>query len=879
MKIKKLLSTSLIFFLPFLLILLILFNINILIKDFNFAHKAFNVDAKSMNWVKYSFALKKKKITNFFLQLTNRNEGLPKVKIYIPEKTSNKLLSDIPISTKTYLRAEKIIDGKKRNVRVRYFGDNPINWMFDQKAIRIKTRKSEINERRRYYEYKPSQRRILDEYIGYKFAKKLGLLVSEARLVELFVNDDSTGIYIEKERLNESFLRRNKIMPVNLYKGEASRNSEKKIGLQVNLDNNPGLWSKISFLNSVEEDNYEDLIKFSNQIRKAENSEKQLGQLLKFGNADLFAKTEILGILLNLEINSLTHNRRLLIDVWSGKKHIIPHDFYYNRNEINLENNKFDSVSSTRLHNVLNQSSEYLDVKYNLLHKIVIEEKIFEKIILDLQNIQQKYLISQKTDLGQIHRKYVLARNNIGPENKDSFNALIKSLKKREQKIINFLKADSNSSWEISNKGFHVKINDFMPISNLLIKFKDLNPKWIIFDRNNNEHNDKGDLYFFPDLDGNFLINLKLFSNRIPVNKNPLTSSNFLVTGNTKFNFFIENNLKPSELITFNNYTKKIIPIKADKSKALKPSLHNKVILKNQVKKVNILKGNIFLKNDLIIKDETKIIEGTSFTLSEGVSIIFENKVEAIGTDKKPIIFNKHPSLKNWGTVAIHGVKTQGSVFKNIIIQNGSGDSIDGVNYFSALSVHSAKDIIFDNLLVKNNARFDDLMHIIYSENIKISNSKFLNAYRDAIDVDISKNILFKNTKIIGAGNDGVDFMESSARLNQMVISSSGDKGISVGENSKVFITNSIFKSNNFAIASKDLSKVKIENSLLEDNKIQLSVYQKNWRYGGSGKIEVKDSKLVASENNIASDEKGIISISSSNIKGKISKTQNVIIN
>ena len=61
MKIKKLLSTSLIFFLPFLLILLILFNINILIKDFNFAHKAFNVDAKSMNWVKYSFALKKKK--------------------------------------------------------------------------------------------------------------------------------------------------------------------------------------------------------------------------------------------------------------------------------------------------------------------------------------------------------------------------------------------------------------------------------------------------------------------------------------------------------------------------------------------------------------------------------------------------------------------------------------------------------------------------------------------------------------------------------------------------------------------------------------------------------------------------------------------------
>ena len=121
-------------------------------------------------------------------------------------------------------------------------------------------------------------------------------------------------------------------MPVNLYKGEASRNSE-KIGLQVNLDNNPGLWSKISFLNSVEKDDYSDLIKFSNKIRKAENSSKQLNNLLKFNNIELFARTEILGIFLNLGINDPTHNRRLLIDM-VRKKHIIPHDIFYNRDKI-----------------------------------------------------------------------------------------------------------------------------------------------------------------------------------------------------------------------------------------------------------------------------------------------------------------------------------------------------------------------------------------------------------------------------------------------------------------------------------------------------------------------------------------------------------------
>ena len=61
-------------------------------------------------------------------------------------------------------------------------------------------------------------------------------------------------------------------MPINLYKGEASRNSEKKIGLELNLDQNPGLWSKISFYNSVDEDDYTDLIRLS------ENGKTVVGQ-------------------------------------------------------------------------------------------------------------------------------------------------------------------------------------------------------------------------------------------------------------------------------------------------------------------------------------------------------------------------------------------------------------------------------------------------------------------------------------------------------------------------------------------------------------------------------------------------------------------------
>ncbi|MDB9986561.1 CotH kinase family protein [Candidatus Pelagibacter sp.] len=878
MKIKKLLSTSLLFFLPFFLILFILFCINILIKDFSFAHKSHNKYLRSMDWVKYSFFLNKEKLTNFLFKLNNNEEGLPKVEIYIPEKTSNKLLSNIPNSTKQYLKSEMLINNEKKQVRLRYFGDNPTNWMFDQKSIRIKTKKSEIVNRRRFFEYRSSQNKILDEYVAFKIAKKLKLLVSEVKLVELFVNNKSVGIYIEKEKLNESFLRRNKIMPINLYKGEASHNSEKKIGLEYNLDQNPGLWEKLSFLNSTDEDDYTDLIRLSKNIRNAENSPNDLNNILKFENTDLFARASILEILLNTWISDHDHNRRIAIDVWSGISHIIPHDLSYKREKISEEN--FQSDKSARyLFHVINQSSNFLNAKYETLFKVVKEEKIFNEIIQDLEILKAKYLISQKTDLGKIKRKYVNFLEWSGPENEQSFNDLIESLKYREKQIISFLEKDPECSWNVNKKGFEVKIQNLIPISNLLVKFNNESPEWVALDYNNNQILDKEDKYFYKKTNGNFKINIKLFANRITSNLEPYSGIYALSIGKTKFTFFTENNKKPSKLITFNDHSKKELELNYDESLAAGPSLNNIAIIKDDKKNLNILSGNIFLEEDLIIKDETKILEGTTFTMNEGVSIIFENKVKAIGSKKRPIIFKKNDAATKWGAVALHGAKTEGSLFKNIIIENASGKSINGINYFASLSVHSAKNIKFDNILIKNNSSFDDMMHIIYSSNIQVINSNFLNAYKDSIDVDISKNILFQNLKIMNSGNDGIDFMESTAQLHQVNILNSGDKAVSIGENSKVLINDSILSSNNYGVASKDLSKTIIKNSLLENNKIQLGVYKKNWRYGGSGIIEVTNSKIIAMENYIKADEMGKISVLSSEITGALNKTQNVKIN
>lgn len=873
MKIKKTLLTSFILFFPFCLIILLIFSVNIIVKDINYSHKSHNVYVPVVNWVKYYFELEKKKIKNHFLNLNDNKKRLSAVNIYVPEKSSRALLSNVPNSTKQYVDALIDIDGNKEKAMLRYLGDNPRNWMFHKKSIRLKLRKSNLINRTRYFQFKNYEETILERYTAYLFAKNLNMLVPKVKMTELIVNDENLGVYLQTERLNESFLRRNKIMPINIYKGEAYMNSEKKIGLEFYLDQNPGLWEKISYFNMVKEDDYGDLINFFKIIKKANYSRHYLNRILKNDNLDLLAKAAILELLINSQNGDYIHNRRLALDPWSGNSYILPLDYKYNFSAINLEYNYLDQ-NNTNLLNTLNQSSEFINYKYNLLHKLIKEEKIFKKVRDELLEIKERYLNSKRIDLGSVNPLALDDKKN-NQLFKKNFDNIISSLQEREQKLLNILEQDPKVTWEDTKKGFNIILEESAPISNLQVNFNDSEPKWIVFDYNNNKIIDEKDLYFYPNNKNKFEIDLKFFANRIAINENILTAQKKIITGRTKFSFFVENDKSPSKLYTFLNTKKNKIKLNNKNLASALPSINNLVIKYNK-EKLKILSGEIFVDKDLIISRPTKILEGTTFTLKKDVSIVFENKVEAIGSDKKPIIFKNNLENNYFGTVAVHGLKTEGSVFKNIVIENATGDFINNINYFSSLSVHAAKNLIFDNLVIKNNSKYDDMMHIIYSKNIKVTNSTFLNAYKDAIDVDVSDNVLFENVTIKNSGNDGIDFMESKAELNDVKIMLSGDKGISVGENSNISIIKSIFKSNKYGLASKDSSIAKIKDSLFENNKIQLSAYKKNWRYDSSGTIKVEDSEISSKKNIITSDKFGDILILSSKINGEIDTKNNV---
>ena len=105
MNIKKLLKGSLIFVIPFIIIVYFLYCINILSKDFSYGHKSHNFNPGPVKWVSYNLSILKFKFKNIIFNKNYKVNGLNRIDLFIPEKTSRKLLENVPSSTKKYLRS------------------------------------------------------------------------------------------------------------------------------------------------------------------------------------------------------------------------------------------------------------------------------------------------------------------------------------------------------------------------------------------------------------------------------------------------------------------------------------------------------------------------------------------------------------------------------------------------------------------------------------------------------------------------------------------------------------------------------------------------------------------------------------------------------
>lgn len=868
---KKLFRLIIFWLFPVSFILMVILAINIFILDFRYSHQSHMIYQPSFSWSKYYASLYFKKfLVNTF---STKKIGLPQVHIYIGEQSQEKLLSNTPNSTKQWFTGSMLnSDGNSQEIQIRYRGDNPQNWLLEKKNLRIKTKKKEMHDRRRYYEYTGFD---LELFPINNIARRMGILTNNSMLIELFINGESNGVFMQDERFDENFLRRNKIMPINLYKGE-NHNVEKRIGIDENLYNNPGLWSKTAIFNKKGPDDKSDLHEFLSILQSADVREKDFNKLIEYIDLDIWANYASFMILTKSYQADHIHNVRLAIDPWNGNVYPIlqdPHPVEIDQKIYSLEYSKDDLLS------LLNRSSLFIDKKYEKLFRFAINSKISSKEIKHFDEINKQLFTSLKRD-PEINSNKMFENIEIYKQD----------LKKNEEMIKNKLLAKPVSGWKKNSNNTIVFVDGEMPLTNIELIFDSEIPEWAGLDVNYNGIIDENEYKFFSNGKKNIIIPAKLYSNRVSFSKrktNMFAYPNFRIkTSPTKFNIISEKNIKPKKVIAQSNFSKKKFSInylsnfQAVQSNRLNKVIFNKQFLKSK-NKIKDISGKIYVNQNLVFTNPVKIHPGTQFLISEGSHVIFKNKVIAHGTTENPIIFKRDKDTKTpWGTIGLIGKETANSELFNMIIDGGSGGNYNQINFTSMFSLHNTRDIDLSNLKLINHSKYDDMMHVIYCDNIRINNAEFVNAPADAIDVDISTNVIIVNSKFINSNNDGIDFMESEALVDSTVIFGSKDKGLSIGESSDILIYNSLLEKNNIALAIKDKSDAKVLHVNFKDNKTQISAYRKNWQYGGGGSTYIYRSYFVAEKNLIEVSKDSDLDINDTSIVGdKLIKGKNIQLN
>ncbi len=830
-----------------------------------------NQSAEKYNYYSMSLISSiEKSYNNIFLK--NSQSKLPEIRLYVKENNFSQLLDDLPTSKNNWINS--FLLNKKKNklskVDLKIKGDNPNNWLHKKKSYRLKFRKNNLNNLSRSLDYViPRDSSLVNTYLGYYLASKMNIQSPKVRFVDLYINDDFQGLYLEVERTDESFLRKRNIMPVNIYNGAPSRTND-SLSLHNDLFINSSLWEKQSVFNRLNQNNFEDLDTFLEVLIKSTNSKSDFDNLKEIANINEWAKYSAYETIMQSWHSYENNNMRIISDNWKGEITPIAYDSIFNdaNNRLIIEEEILYDNAPHLLTDTLLKSSEFNLKKY-IIVKDLIDNGIFSDIKKEIDSIYNQIKSSWYADPS--HYQFVITNNfRHGLYFNQSMDKQILKLKKRvdfiEKKLKEIIYETNIAKWFFENNNINFLVTSAVPVTSLNICYeKPLNKNSFYFAQFKIsklfKYNEFQNLHCYKK-------NVSILSDRFKKISNISKPSHFIASKGFKnliTNFILTDSqeIRPKYIFYTTHKNKEYLTapyVEEINENYYYPNIHNEPQFDDDDLRQNfkIFEGLNIVSSDLIINEPALIKPGSVFALEENVSIIFKNKVLILGRENKRVIFKGIKESTKWGSISIEGDES----FVNYSdFYGGFGDILNNKFYTSMLSVRNSKNVTLQNitLIQKNETNipnyYDDLLHVIYSKNLKIINAKFLNSLGDALDIDVSEaeilNSFFENS-----GNDSIDFMSSNASVENVKITNSGDKGISIGENSKINITDSTINRSFIGIESKDSSVVEVHKSSFFNNNINLHGYSKNWRYGTKG------GKFVINNSNFQSHNSKLILLS-----------------
>ena len=808
------------------------------------------------------------------VRFASNRPGLPTVRLYISEKSERALQSALPYSVKKWQKGRlQSSDGKMHRIKLRHRGDNPVNWAFPKKSWRLKMKKNDLVGNVRSFDYLNFQSPVMIEGALLRlFAQDIGLLVAPSRLVEMFVNGQNRGVYLEVENLDESFLRHNGIMPVNMYKGE-QRMSEKRYGVDIDLFNSPALWRKIASNNIYHKADTRDLQWVIQRLRDAETSPLVFANLHRTFPYETWATFAAYEAIAQNHFDTV-HNARIVIDTWSG--HVLP---VVQDPQSRIRGRIHSRQGVLRL---LEQDSAFLWRKLQAMYRL-LDEEVMEKQVLKMHAIQDRLSTSIARD-PYISQQFNSSetRNLLWSSDKATTDdAYMSKLLDNANTMKSKLMERPKVGWASIDGAVSLTIEGLVPMDGIsLARGKGAAPaKIVAWDRDDNGILSEGDMILqHTEENGSLLIDSVFLSSFGRFNTpRSLAQKHYgyiFRSRPTLFKLVADVPLSVVGVSARNALTRERYDVSHGDLLGTLPDRWNHPITKASVSDLEVWENQINIDSDRIVDTPVRIAPGAELIMGEGASLIFRSQLVIAGTESAPVTI-RGAGDSPWGTVALIGKSTKGSRLSHFQMHGGSGDHHGLVRFSAMLSIHDTEDILVEHAVLKQNYRVDDMAHVVYSKNIVFSDVVFSDARADALDIDISDAEIVRG-RFENAGNDAIDFMSSEAVIRDTEIYRSGDKGISVGENSTILVHNTRIADSKIGVQSKDASAAFLSHSEILRNATQLHSFKKNWRYGTGGTIISDKSIFRGDRHLIEAGEQSRIVINDSGFSGEPETTGQV---
>lgn len=783
------------------------------------------------------------------------------INLFVSESNLKRLDERLPHSGFEYVEGGLWDGGKIRKIKLKYRGDSNFHWQYYKKSMRIKTKKSSLYEGLRTFNLIiPKFKEKLHNYLGYKFAQEMGLLAPRCELVNVNMNGQLLGVYLLVEKLEELTLRENGLMPADLYSGELV-GMDAYQGISPELFQYPRLWTKNAINNHYPDDSYKPLERLI-QLLNAESSEAihaQLSDLLDIAAWGRFFAFETLTQTFHFDNQ---HNWRIYYDPYRGVFLPVVWDpvaWHNSWRPLPGEVAQMDIVTS-RLHTVLLKNGDFLKARQHAIEDFYNDKKD----VSFLQVVDST--IRQMTPA-------LMADPNIRPSDpQESVDAMLR-LRAGIGKVFADIKqgyvgSSSEVSYAVPQKDtFQLLVSGRRPITELVLNYA----KQVDTVAAGTLHYWINDKELVVDISGTLSVEgsqVRIHTRLLPqlVSVFNERKDRYKMHSQNVGPAYYELVLNSGDAV---NRLLDLSVLYGDKQQFAREVRHiervpfvgmYRVATPQPANIPEVWSDNVLIDGVKTITSEVRIEPGTTVRLASGASLIFRNRVHAIGTKERPIRFiAKTENQTPWGMVALNGQNANGSRFKHIEFEGGSGLKGDLFEYTAMFSVHDVKGVVVENCFFRDSKITDDMVHAVYSD-VRFSDCTFERSLMDALDIDISDAVI-ERCRFVDSGNDSIDLMTSNAVVLDTVIENGGDKAASVGEGSHLLSINNVFRNNAIGVQAKDGSVASIYNTDLIGNDHALDAYKKNWRYNDGGDIYVYKSRFTENDKMITADKKSKIRV------------------